>query len=365
LGRGYSTVAIARGRIFTMGDLQAGEAKVQYVIALDLATRQPLWQTKVGPPHGDGSRCTPTVHDGLVYALGTEGDLVCLEADTGKEVWRKNMKADFDGKMMSGWKYSESPLVDGDKVICTPGGDQAALAALDRKTGREIWRSAPPTPGQAGGAGYSSVVVSRGAGIKQYVTVMGKGAVGVDAETGKFLWHYRRVANGTANIPTPVAEGDHVFVSTGYGTGSALLKLTRTADGVEAREVYWLNASTFQCHHGGFLRLGKHIFGAHGHNGGNPICLEMETGRVLWSEKQVGERSGALVCADNLLIFRYENNVVSLIEADPAAYKLKSSFKLPSRPGMGGPGWAHPVVLDGKLYLRHNDCLFCYDLRGS
>jgi len=365
LGRGYSSVSIVQGKLFTMGDLQVGGEKSQHVMAIDLSTRQPIWKTKVGPPHDDGPRCTPTVHQGMVYALGTDGDLVCLAAGNGQEIWRKNFKRDFGGKMMSGWKYSESPLVDGDNLICTPGGPAAALVALDRKTGQVIWKSAPPKPDLAGGAGYSSVVVSTGGGVKQYVTVMGKGAVGVEAATGKFLWHYPRVANGTANIPTPVAHGDYVFVSTGYGTGSALLKLTKAGSGVDAQAVYWLDANTFQCHHGGFLRVGDYLFGAHGHNKGNPICLELATGKVMWSEKQRGERSGAVVCADNLLIYRYEDNLLALIEADPKSYHLKSTFKLPSRPGMSGPGWPHPVVLDGKLYLRHNDYLFCYDVAGQ
>ena len=365
LGHGYSSVAIVGNRLFTMGDLEEGQGKAQFVISLDLTTREVVWKAKVGPPHGDGSRCTPTVHEGLLYALGTEGDLVCLQADSGKEVWRKNLVTDLGGKMMSGWKYSESPLVDGDKVICTPGGPDAALAALNRKTGEVVWKCAPPASSQMGGAGYASVVVSTGAGVRQYVTVMGRGALGVEAATGKFLWHYPRVANGTANIPTPVTDGDFVFVSTGYGTGSALLKLVKADDGIKAEEVYWLKANTFQCHHGGFLKLGDYIFGAHGHNAGNPICLEMATGKVMWSEKQPGERSGAVVCADNKLIYRYENNVVALIEANPKAYQLRSTFKLPGRPGMGGPGWPHPVVLDGRLYLRHNDYLFCYDIKNK
>ena len=365
LGRGYSSVAIVGNRLFTMGDLEEGQAKSQFVIALDLTTREVVWKTRVGAPHSDGSRCTPTVQEGLLYALGTEGELVCLQADTGKEVWRKNLVTDLGGKMMSGWKYSESPLVDGDKLVCTPGGPDAALVALSRKTGELIWKCVPPAPNQMGGAGYASVVVSTGAGVRQYVTVMGRGAIGVEAATGKFLWHYPRIANGTANIPTPVAEGDFVFVSTGYGTGSALLKLVKAGDGVKAEEVYWLKANTFQCHHGGFLKLGEYIFGAHGHNGGNPICLEMATGKVMWSEKQPGERSGAVICADNKLIFRYENNVVALMEANPKAYQLKSTFKVPGRPGMDGPGWAHPVVVNGRLYLRHSDYLFCYDIKNK
>jgi outer membrane protein assembly factor BamB len=364
LGVGYSTVSIVGNLLFTMGDLEVEGEKAQYVMAFDLATRTRKWKARVGPPHRDGSRCTPTVHDGLVYVIGTDGDLVCVEAATGKDVWRKNFKRDFGGRMMSGWRYSESPLVDGEKLVCTPGGDQAVLAALNRKTGETIWTCAPPPGVKMGGAGYASVVVSEGAGVRQYVTVMGRGAIGVAAKDGRFLWSYRRVANGTANIPTPVAHGDHVFVSTAYRTGSALLKLVKTADGVSAEEVYWLDSGVFQCHHGGFLRRGEYLYGAHGHNKGAPLCLELKTGTIMWSERQPGGGSGALVYADGHLYFRYQDNTVALIEATPKAYTLKSTFKLPKRPGMGGPGWAHPVVLDGKLYLRHRDVLFCYNVKA-
>jgi outer membrane protein assembly factor BamB len=365
LGRGYSSVAIVGGRLYTMGDMDEEGQRSQFLLALDLNNRQIPWKLRVGPPHQDGSRCTPTVHDGRVYALGTEGDLVCAEANTGKELWRKNLTADFGGRMMSGWKFSESPLVDGEKLICTPGGPQAAMVALDRKTGEVIWKCVPPAGANLGAAAYASVVISEAGGVRQYVTLLGRGAVGVDAQTGKLLWHYPRIANGTANIPTPVTDGDFVFVSTGYNTGSALLRLVKTGDTFKAEEVYWLGPNVFQCHHGGFLKLGDHIFGAHGHNGGNPICLEMATGKVLWSTNQLGRRSGAVLCVDKKLIFRYEDNTVVLLDADPTAYRLRGKFNLPGRPGLGGPGWAHPVVVGGRLYLRHNEYLFCYDLRKS
>jgi len=365
MGTGFSSVSIVGGKLFTMGDLAEGGQRAQYVMAFDLAGQKRLWKAKVGPPHGDGSRCTPTVDGNLVYAVGTEGDVVCVSAADGTEVWRKSYSKDFGGSMMSGWKYSESPLVDGDKLVCTPGGDTAPLVALNKKTGDVIWKCTPPKPGTTGGAGYASIVVSEGAGIRQYVTVMGRGAVGVAAADGKFLWSYPRIANGTANIPTPVAQGDFVFVSTAYNTGAALLKLSKAGDGVKADEVYFLNAGTFQCHHGGFLRVGEYIFGANGHNAGNPICIEMATGKVVWSEKQVGGGSGAVLFADGNLYYRYEDDTVALIEANPKSYVLKSSFKVPRRPGVGGPGWAHPVIHDGKLYLRHADVLFCYDIRGK
>ncbi len=359
LGTGFSSVAIVGGRLYTMGDLEEGGPKTQYLIAFDLASRSRAWVARVGPPHDDGSRCTPTVDEGRVYALGTDGDLVCVQADTGQEVWRKNFARDFQGQMMSGWKYSESPLIDGEKLICTPGGREAAMVALNKHTGEVIWKCRADS---LGGAGYASVVVSQGAGVRQYVTVMGRGAVGVSAADGKLLWTYPRVANGTANIPTPVVDKDFVFVSTAYGAGAALLQLSKTDDGVKATEVYFLKADTFQCHHGGFVKLGNYVYGAHGHNQGNPICLEFATGKVQWKAKQVGSGSGAMLCADGLLIYRYEDDTVALIEANPQACSIKGTFKLPNRPGMGGPGWAHPVVLDGKLYLRHKDVLLCYQV---
>ena len=300
----------------------------------------------------------------LVERFGTDGDVVCVKAVDGTEVWRRSFAKDFGGKMMSGWRYSESPLVDGEKLLCTPGGAEAAMVALNRKTGETIWKCAPPASNVMGGSGYASIVVSEGAGVRQYITLMRRGAMGVAAKDGRFLWSYRRIGNGTANIPTAVAQGDYVFVSTGYNTGSALLKLIKTDDGVKADEVYWLDARTFQCHHGGFLRLGDHIFGAHGHSSGNPICVEMNSGTVKWSERQPGGGSGAVMYADGHLYFRYQDNTVALIEATPENYTLKSTFKLPKRPGMGGPGWAHPVIADGKLYLRHRDVLFCYDVKA-
>jgi hypothetical protein len=156
-----------------------------------------------------------------------------------------------------------------------------------------------------------------------------------------------------------------VFLSTAYGTGSACLKLSKTADGVKAEEVYWLDSGTFQCHHGGYLRVGDYIYGAHGHGRGAPVCIEMKTGKIMWSEKQPGRGSGAVMYADGHLYFRYQDNTVALMEVTPQAYKLKSTFELPKRRGMGGPGWAHPVIAGGRLFLRHRDVLFCYNVKAQ
>jgi outer membrane protein assembly factor BamB len=368
LGTGFSSVAIAGGRLYTMGDLPGdGGAKEQRVLCLDLATQKRLWTAKVGPPHGDGSRCTPTVEEGRVYGLGTDGDLVALEADSGKLVWRKSLVRDFGGKMMSGWKFSESPLVDGEKLVCTPGGKEAVVVALNKQTGEVIWKAPLPVLKGDGkeGAGYSSAVISEACGVRQYVQLVGRGIIGIAAKDGQPLWGYERVVNGVANIPTPIVDGDFVFCSTAYGRGAALLKLVPGGDsGVQAKEVYFVGDSVFQNHHGGVVHLDKYIYGGHGQNQGEPVCLEMSTGKVVWRQRpSPGGGSAAVLYADGRLIFRYEKGEVCLLEATPEAFRLKGKFTPPKERGMSGPAWAHPVIVDGRLYLRHNDVLLCYDVK--
>ncbi len=228
LGKGFSSIAIVGDRIFTMGDRQDGE----YLMALSLADGKQIWSTRVGDvwePQGySGPRCTPTVDGGFVYVVVPHGDLVCLAAQNGKEIWRRQLNKEFGGPIPN-WGFSESPLIDGNRLICTPGGPDAGMVALDKKTGREIWRTAIPPLGDAGmdGAAYSSIVIGNGAGVRQYVQLTGRGVVGLDAKDGKFLWGYNRVANRTASIPTPLVHEDYVFCSTGYQAGAVLLKLTR------------------------------------------------------------------------------------------------------------------------------------------
>jgi len=369
LGTGYSSVAIVDGRLYTMGDQPApsGSGKTQNLIAIDLATHKQLWAVEVGPPHRDGPRSTPTVDNGRVYAIGTSGNLVCVDARTGQLIWKKNLLSDLGGSSNPTWKFSESPLVDGEKLLCTPGGRNAVIAALDKNTGQLLWKTTMPDIGPKGRdqAGYSSIVVTQACGLKQYVQLTNKGLIGVDAASGRFLWGYNRIANRTANISTPVVDGPYVFCSTAYGTGSALLELTGTPQTPQARELYFLNAETFQNHHGGFVRVGRYIYGGHGHNRGKPTCIEMKTGKILWQAEQPGSGSAAVLYADGHLYFRYQDNTMALIEANPQKYVLKSTFKLPSRPRTTGPGWAHPVIADGCLYIRHADVLFVYDIRRS
>ncbi len=365
MGIGYSSVSIQNGRLFTMGDIGAN----QFVIALSLDQKAIQWKTRIGAAWTEdqyaGARGTPTTDGELIYAIGTEGDLMALEAATGKVRWKKSLPGDFSGRMMSGWKWSESPLVDGDRLVVTPGGPSTLLVCLEKATGKEIWRTKAGEMGPKGrdGAAYSSVVISNGAGVKQYVQLMGRGVVGVRASDGKFLWTYNKVANDTANISTPIVSGDFVFSATGYQTGSGLLKLTREGEGVTATEQYFLDGKTFQNHHGGMVLVGGHIYGGQGHRMGLPICIEFATGRKVWGGdiRNAGKGSAAVAYADSNLIFRYENGVVVLIEATPAGYKEKGQFEIPNASPLN---WPYPAIADGKLFLRDQDRLLVYDIKG-
>ncbi len=366
LGTGYSSLSISGDRLFTMGDLEGS----QYVLALSATDGKQLWKAKVGPIWQDrypGPRATPTVDGALIYSLGTEGDLVCLEAATGAEKWRKNLVRDFGGLMMSDWKFAESPLVDGDRVVVTPGGPDAAMVALNKTTGATIWKAKVPTIGEIGrdGAGYSSVVVSNGAGVKQYVQLLGRGVVGIRASDGEYLWGYNKVANRVANIPTPVVQGDFVFAASGYQTGSALLKLAPAAGGkVTATEVYVLDGKTFQNHHGGFVLVDGHLYGGHGHRAGLPVCVELTTGTLKWGGelRNDGRGSAAIAYADGHVYYRYENGLVILVEATPTGYKEKGKLQVETSDLLS---WSYPVIVGGKMYLRDKDTLYVYDLRKA
>jgi len=366
LGRGFSDIAIVGGKFYTMGDrTPSGEDEGQFVLAFDLQSRKELWATRIGPPYaesGGGPRCTPTVDGELLYVVGTEGDLACLDAASGKIVWKKSFAKDFGGKMMSMWKYSESPLVDGEKLVCTPGGKQAMMVALDKKTGQLIWQCAVPPLGNRGkdGAGYASMIAAELDGVRQYVQTIGRGVIGVDAQTGKFLWGYNKIANNVANIPTSLARDGNVFVTTSYETGSALLKPAHGSDTWDAKEVYFLKYRDFENHHGGIVLVGDYVYGGSGRNSGALVCLDFKTGKIAWRQKPVGKGSAALLYADGHLIFRYEDGTMALVEANPKEFKLKGTFKTAL---VNGKSWPYPVIHDGKLYLRDQDDLMCYDIR--
>ncbi len=358
LGRGMASTSVADGKIFTMGE-RGGK---QFVLAYDAATQKEVWAAEVSS-HGGEPRCTPTVAGGFVYALSDDGEVLCCSARDGSPVWKKSYKKDFGDPPKPGWQFSESPLVDDGKVIVTPGHADHFMVALDAKTGSPVWTLKAKLEGNGhDGAGYTGAVVSNGAGVKQYVTMVGKGAIGVRAKDGQLLWHYDRVANGTAVIPTPLVWDDYVFASSGYQTGAALLKLVKDGDGVKAEEQYFLKHKDFQNHHGGMVRIGAHIYAGTGHNNGFPVCLEWKTGKIVWNkDRGPGRESAAVIAADGQLYFRYQDGTMALISASPAGYKQNGAFKLPY---VDGPSWPHPAIDGGKLYLRSQDVLMCFDVKS-
>jgi outer membrane protein assembly factor BamB len=361
MGSGYSSVSVSKGVIYTTGNFDGGQG----VIAVRVKDGEVLWTEKITdavPEHSSsGARSVPSIDGEHLYVTTSDGGIACLTTG-GTVKWQKDFK-EWEGKMMSQWGFSESPLVDGDLVVCTPGGPSAAMVALDKKTGRTKWKCRVPDIGPKGkdGAGYSSIVISTAGGVRQYVQMTGRGVIGVRAKDGRFLWGYNKIANGTANIPSPVVAGEHIFCSTGYGTGAALLRLRKKGTfGVEAEEVYFLRANKLQNHHGGMILHNGYIYCGHGSNDGKPICIDVETGEVQWGpEKSPGNGSAGITYADGHFIYRWQSGHVGLVEATEEGFKLKGSF-MPDY--QRKESWSHPVISGGKLYLREQDKLMCYGL---
>lgn len=369
LGEGYASVSVVGDRAYTTGNQEG----VQAVVAVDTNSGKRLWATPLTekvPQHGyEGSRCTPTVDGDRLYTVASDGQIACLEAASGKVIWRRSFQ-DWKGRMMSGWGFSESPLVDGDWVLCTPGGEDAIIVALNKMTGEEIWRSAVPPPGEekdrqgrnlGNGAAYSSIIISNGGGVKQYVQLVGRGVIGVRAKDGKLLWRYNGVANAVANIPTPVADGNYIFCSTAYGVGSALLELSpATNNEVSMKEVYFQEGKNLQNKQGGSVLVDGHIYCGHGDGQGMPICIELKTGKKAWGPiRGVGQGESSVIYADGHILYRFQDGTIAVVEANPTAYKLKFSFKPTYQER---ESWAYPVIANGKLYLREQGKLMCYEL---
>ncbi|EMI41457.1 polyvinylalcohol dehydrogenase [Rhodopirellula sp. SWK7] len=364
LGSGYASVSVSDGVIYTTGNFEGNQS----AIAISEQDGKVIWTqaiTDLLPKHGyDGSRTTPTVDGDRLYMVSSDGRIVCLNRADGSMVWSRDFK-EWDGKMMSGWGFSESPLVDGDRVICTPGGEDAMVVALNKSNGEQIWACAIPAGGDDSlkkGAGYSSVVISNGGGVKQYIQLVGQGLIGIRASNGEMLWRYERVANTTANIPTAIVDGDDVFTSTGYNTGSALLTLSSDGnDGVTVKEVYWLGARELQNKHGGVTLVDGYLYCGHGNGNGMPVCVEMKTGEIAWGpERAKGRGETSLIYADGHIVFRREDGTVILATATPDDFEIVRLFEPAFQEGKT---WAHPVIANGNLYLREQDKLMCYRLK--
>jgi outer membrane protein assembly factor BamB len=366
LGGGYSAPSVAAGRIFGMSNRGSDEV----VWALSEKDGKTLWVTRLGPayPQGqtqgrEGPGCTPTVDGELLYALGLGGNLACLQVKDGKILWQRSLTRDFGGRVPN-WSYRESPLVDGDKVICTPGGRDATLVALDKKTGKTISKSVVPS---SPGAAYASAIAIDFDGQREYVQLTQRALVGVAASDGKFLWRYDHPASRQGiNCSTPVYHDGLVFAASAYGTGGGLVKLSKDANGgVKADEVYF--TQNMQNHHGGMILYEGGLYGANGGNtGGFLVCLDFKTGKVLWDERDRGKRrapKGSVALADGRLYYRTENGTMLLIEPNPNRYIERGRFQQPDR--SEELAWPHPVLANGKLYLRDQDVLLCYDVKAK
>jgi outer membrane protein assembly factor BamB len=365
LGGGDSAPSVAAGRLFGMGNRGEDES----VWAISEKDGSQVWAMRVGPAYQqqaaqgkEGPGCTPTVVGDVLFVEGLAGDVSCLQVKDGKTVWQRSLAKDFGGSIPR-WSYRESPLVDGDKVIVTPGGEDAALVALEKSTGKTIWKSQVPGNPKAA---YSSAIAIDFEGQRQYVQFTARALLGVAASDGKFLWRYDRVANGMGiNCSTAIYHDGMVFDASAYGAGGALIKLSKDASGVKAEELYL--TKKMQNHHGGMIVLDGSLYGANGGNeGGALVCLEFKTGNVLWDERDDPERrapKGSIALADGRFYYRTEKGPVLLIEPSPKQYIERGRFDQPNRSAQ--PAWSHPVIANGKLYIRDQDILFCYDVKAK
>jgi outer membrane protein assembly factor BamB len=352
IGTGYSTPAVAGGKVF----VQTTKENDEFALALDEKSGKELWTAPIGQvgknkgPQYPGTRSTPTVDGDRVYCLSSAGQLVCLDT-AGKAKWRKDFVNDFGGRVggdMTAWAYSESVLIDGNVLVCTPGGETATLLALNKLTGDVIWKAAVPG-GDA--ADYASVMPVVTDGGKQYVQFLRGGVVGVDAKTGKFLWRYAKTADKAANMLTPVVQGNRVYTSA--RNGGSVVELTAGADGVKVNEVYFDKDLTAGI--GGAVLVDGHLYGT----SGVLFCVEFATGKEKWTDRCVGP--AALCYADGRLYVRGQNGEVALVEPSPEGYREKGRFKVDNQSKY--PAWPHPVVANGGLYLRDQGVLMCYDVR--
>lgn len=351
-GAGYSGFSVVGGKLFTMGTRDGGEV----LLALDASSGKELWVAKLGEVlknnWGDGPRGTPSVDGDRVYTLGGDGTLICAKLADGKEVWRRTMK-DLGGKR-PGWGYTESVLVDDKQVVCTPGGDQGAIAAFDKMTGAPLWQSKEFTDG----AQYASIVPATINGEKQYVQLTMQSVVGISSKDGAQLWKHP-FPGKTAVIPTPIVKDNHVYVTAGYGVGCILLKIEQ---GNTVTVVY--ENKVMKNHHGGVVLVGDHLYGHS--DGAGWVCQEFKSGQQVWAEKgKLGK--GAIAYADGMLYgIAEDGGDVALIEASPSGWNEKGRFKLDPQTTIRSPSgriWTHPVITNGRLYLRDQDLIHCYAVK--
>jgi len=355
LGKGYSSMSVAGGLIFTAGMVN----KQTYVFAVGLdgkpkwrALNGQSWETTMFHAIGyTGARSTPTYDDGRVYHLSEYGRLVALQAASGKEVWHLDLFERFDARVPK-YGLAESVLIDGDRLYCSPGGTKGFMVCLEKKTGKLVWANTDVPGSQA----YCSPVLAEFGGFRQLISMSSEAVFGIDAATGKQLWSVQHGNKRDNNATDPIFHKGHVYASSGYGRGSILVRLTPSPGGIEASRVW--ASRLLDNHHGGVVLVDGYLYGA-GHEAKGWFCLDFMTGKPAWNARG----KGSLTCADGMLYCLDETGTMSLVEAKPGEYRAASTFRLPR--GRTGPYWAHPVVCGGRLYLRHADRLFAYDIQAK
>jgi outer membrane protein assembly factor BamB len=350
LGSGYGSMSVAGNRVY----LQGARGDKSFVIALNRADGKEVWSKALGPvetrmrsDRGAGPRATPTVDGDRLYVLTENGDLACLKID-GSILWQLNILKEFGGQQLQ-WLVSESPLIDGPHVVVTPGGPGAGMVKLDKMTGKTVWTSKDLSDTAA----YSSITVADVQGVRTYMTFTASAGVGVRASDGKLMFSYPNAANRTANVATPVYADNKVFFASAYGTGGGLLNLTVQNGEVAATEAYFTRE--MKNHHGGMVLVDGYLYG---YNDLILTCIEFATGTLMWRDRSVGK--GSVTYADGHLYVQSENNLVGLAEATSTGYREKGRFEIPDK---GQPSWAHPVISDGRLYVRNQDTLLVYDIK--
>jgi outer membrane protein assembly factor BamB len=345
-GAGYSSFSAAHGRIYTLG----ARGGTEYLMAYDAATGKKAWEIAHGRQfsndRGDGPRSTPTVDGDRLYTFGGSGDMSVVDAATGKVFWKINLLEKFGGSNIQ-WGLSESPLVLSDRILVSPGGRGASIVALSKTDGSVIWKSLSDEPG------YSSAVLHEAGGVREAIYFMAERALGIDVDTGKLLWSYNQVANRTANVATPIVRGNFVFLSSDYGTGAALLELTAGSKSIAARQVYFTR--DMRNHHATSVLIGDYLYGF---SDSILTAMKFDSGQVAWRDRSVGK--GSVVFADDRLYLYSEEGVVGLAEANSGAYREHGRFQIKTG---GAPTWSHPIVSNGKLFIRDQDNIYAFDVR--
>ncbi len=354
LGGGFSTPSAADGTLYLLVNQGMDHEEI---VALSVDKGAKLWTTKIGAvgkndgPQYPGARSTPTIDGDSLYILGSAGDLVCLDTKSGARKWSKNLPADFKGKPGQ-WAYTESPLIDGDALICSPGGAEATVVALNKKDGSLIWKSALP---DADDASYSSPVITEVNGVKQYVLYLAKGVVGLEADSGKLLWRYENTADKNANVQTPVASSNFVYTAAGR-VGGGLVDISGGTK--QPKEVYFAKAMPSGM--GGSILVDGSLYGS---SGETLMSIDYVTGKTNWQVRSIG--AAALCFADGKLYLHGENNDVAMVAATPEKYTELGKFTPENAPDRGNSkAWVHPIIVDGKLIIRDVGTIWCYDIRG-